>query len=155
MPLYEYLRFWRWLSLGCRDGGSKLLWNVGKYLPDYTVLHLNRQPLSYSQPENLKSHHIYSCWPKERYRMCPNSPDFLISCYKNDMMWSRTSFPSFTVVTMQCRLVLQIAYQIALKSIDAKQRNGGGHSSPYTLQETEYARLETEYARLETECAHL
>jgi hypothetical protein len=32
------------------DGGSKLLWNVGQYLPDYTVLHPRRQPSSYSSP---------------------------------------------------------------------------------------------------------
>jgi hypothetical protein len=30
------------------DGGSKYLWNVGKLLPDYTVLQPRRQPSSYS-----------------------------------------------------------------------------------------------------------
>jgi hypothetical protein len=28
------------------DGGSKLLWNVGQYLPDYMVPHFRRQPYS-------------------------------------------------------------------------------------------------------------
>jgi hypothetical protein len=32
------------------DGGSKDLWNVGKLLPDYTVLQPRRQPSSYSSP---------------------------------------------------------------------------------------------------------
>jgi hypothetical protein len=32
------------------DGGSKDLWNVGKLLPDYTVLQPRRQPSSYSPP---------------------------------------------------------------------------------------------------------
>jgi hypothetical protein len=26
------------------DGGSKFLWNVGQYLPDYTAEHPRRQP---------------------------------------------------------------------------------------------------------------
>jgi hypothetical protein len=26
-----------------KDGGSRFLWNVGKYLPDYLALHLRRQ----------------------------------------------------------------------------------------------------------------
>jgi hypothetical protein len=30
------------------DGSSKLLWNIGKYLPDYTAQHPRRQPSSYS-----------------------------------------------------------------------------------------------------------
>jgi hypothetical protein len=29
------------------DGGSKLLWNVGQYLPDYTLLNPRGQPSSY------------------------------------------------------------------------------------------------------------
>jgi hypothetical protein len=32
------------------DGGSKLLWNVGECLPDYTAQHPRRQPPSYSSP---------------------------------------------------------------------------------------------------------
>jgi hypothetical protein len=32
------------------DGDSKDLWNVGKFLPDYTVLQPRRQPSSYSPP---------------------------------------------------------------------------------------------------------
>jgi hypothetical protein len=32
------------------DGGSKVLWNVGKLLPDYTALQPRRQPSSYSPP---------------------------------------------------------------------------------------------------------
>jgi hypothetical protein len=32
------------------DLGSKLLWSVGQYLPDYTVLHPRRQPSSNSSP---------------------------------------------------------------------------------------------------------
>jgi hypothetical protein len=32
------------------DGGSKDFWNVGKSLPDYTVLQPRRQPSSYSPP---------------------------------------------------------------------------------------------------------
>jgi hypothetical protein len=37
---------------GCRpdDGGSKDLWNVGKLLPEYTVLQPRRQPSSCSPP---------------------------------------------------------------------------------------------------------
>jgi hypothetical protein len=31
------------------DGGSKLLWNVGQYLPDYTVQHPRREPSSDSR----------------------------------------------------------------------------------------------------------
>jgi hypothetical protein len=38
------------------DGGSKHQWNVGKLLPDYTALHLRRQPSSHIPPENLISH---------------------------------------------------------------------------------------------------
>jgi hypothetical protein len=32
------------------DGGSKLLCNVGQYLPDYTLQHPRRQPSSYTSP---------------------------------------------------------------------------------------------------------
>jgi hypothetical protein len=41
-------------------GGSKDLWNVGKLLPDYTVLQPRRQPSSYSPRENLKSYLVVS-----------------------------------------------------------------------------------------------
>jgi hypothetical protein len=45
------------------DGGSKYLWNVGKLLPDYTVLQPRRQQSSYSppwEPQILLSHlHIW------------------------------------------------------------------------------------------------
>jgi hypothetical protein len=43
---------WSGRSLPTRpdDGGSKVLWNVGKLLPDYTVLQSRRQPFSYSPP---------------------------------------------------------------------------------------------------------
>jgi hypothetical protein len=44
-------RVWRWLSSGMLqwihrpdDGGSKHLWDVGQFLPDYTALHPRRQP---------------------------------------------------------------------------------------------------------------
>jgi hypothetical protein len=50
-------RVWRWLSVGCfrgpyclhhpDDGGSKVLWNVGQYLEDYTLQHSKRQPSLY------------------------------------------------------------------------------------------------------------
>jgi hypothetical protein len=32
------------------DGSSKVLWNVGKFLPDYTALQPRRQPSSYQPP---------------------------------------------------------------------------------------------------------
>jgi hypothetical protein len=32
------------------DGGSKVLWNVGEFLPDYTALRPRRQPSSYQPP---------------------------------------------------------------------------------------------------------
>jgi hypothetical protein len=32
------------------DGGSELLWNVGKYIPDYTAQYPRRQSSSYSSP---------------------------------------------------------------------------------------------------------
>jgi hypothetical protein len=32
------------------DGGSKHLWNVGQFLPDYTAQHPRRQPSSFSPP---------------------------------------------------------------------------------------------------------
>jgi hypothetical protein len=38
------------LAMSPDDGGSKDLWNVGKFLPDYTVLQTRRQPSSYSPP---------------------------------------------------------------------------------------------------------
>jgi hypothetical protein len=41
------------------DGGSKLLWNVSQYLPDYTVQHPRRQPSSYL---SLRGHQISQSW---------------------------------------------------------------------------------------------
>jgi hypothetical protein len=41
------------------DGGSKDLWNVGKLLPDYTVLQPRRQSLRTHRRENLKSYAFY------------------------------------------------------------------------------------------------
>jgi hypothetical protein len=38
-------------SLHPYDGGSKLLWNVGQYLSDYTVQYHRRQPYS----KNIRS----------------------------------------------------------------------------------------------------
>jgi hypothetical protein len=38
------------------DGGSKDLWNVGKLLPDYTVLQPRRQQFHTHRRENLKSY---------------------------------------------------------------------------------------------------
>jgi hypothetical protein len=43
------------------DGGRKYLWNVGKLLPDYSVLQPRRQPSSYSlswEPQILLSKFI-------------------------------------------------------------------------------------------------
>jgi hypothetical protein len=58
--------------LGCDprqdDGDSKDLWNVGKTIPDYTVLQPRRQPSSYSPPWkpqillNDASFHIEQCF---------------------------------------------------------------------------------------------
>jgi hypothetical protein len=53
IDLQNWKNSWRWLSSGMQnpyDGGSNLLWNVGQYLPDYTVLHSRRQSSSYSSP---------------------------------------------------------------------------------------------------------
>jgi hypothetical protein len=35
--------------------GSKHIWNVGQFLPDYTAQHPRRQSSSYSSRENLRS----------------------------------------------------------------------------------------------------
>jgi hypothetical protein len=40
--------YWICLHHQGDGGGSKLLWNVGQYLPDYTAQHSIRQPSSYS-----------------------------------------------------------------------------------------------------------
>jgi hypothetical protein len=54
------------ISLNCSsthrpdDGGSKDLWNVGKFLPDYTALQPRRQPSSFSplcEPQTLLLFH--------------------------------------------------------------------------------------------------
>jgi hypothetical protein len=50
-----------WVVVPCSlpdDGGSKDLWNVGKTLPDYTVLQPRRQPSSYSPPWKPQILHV-------------------------------------------------------------------------------------------------
>jgi hypothetical protein len=52
--LYVPQLFRTWLTHRRDDGGSKLLWNISQYLPDYMVQHPRRQPSSYLslwQPE--------------------------------------------------------------------------------------------------------
>jgi hypothetical protein len=47
------------------DGGSKLLRNVGQFLPDYTAQHPKRKTLHTVRRENLKSYILFSyfhCW---------------------------------------------------------------------------------------------
>jgi hypothetical protein len=44
------------ISQGPDDGGSKHLWNVSQFLPDYTVQHPRRSHLHIRRRENLKSH---------------------------------------------------------------------------------------------------
>jgi hypothetical protein len=43
----RFSRRWVWRLLSSDDGGSKDLWNVGKILPDCTVLQPRRQQSSY------------------------------------------------------------------------------------------------------------
>jgi hypothetical protein len=45
------------------DGGSKHLWNVGKLLPDYTVLQPRRQPSSYNKKAEKRTHLSFSLMP--------------------------------------------------------------------------------------------
>jgi hypothetical protein len=51
------------------DGGSKHFWNVGHYLPDYTVQHPRRQPSSYSspwEPKILPSFDVFAAHTKRQ-----------------------------------------------------------------------------------------
>jgi hypothetical protein len=41
---------WNSMSQYPDHRGSTYVWNVGQYLPDYTVQHPRSQPYSYSQP---------------------------------------------------------------------------------------------------------
>jgi hypothetical protein len=53
VPVFKlpvYLPFYNMTEDRPDDGGRKDLWNVGKLLPDYTVLQPRRQPSSYSPP---------------------------------------------------------------------------------------------------------
>jgi hypothetical protein len=63
-------RVWRWLSSGMLshhpdDGGSKDFWNVGQYLPVYTVQHPRRQPSSNDRMINELERKWF--WPSEKY----------------------------------------------------------------------------------------
>jgi hypothetical protein len=49
VEIYQRDELWA-MSHRPDDGGSKVLWNAGKFLPDYTALKPRRQPSSYQPP---------------------------------------------------------------------------------------------------------
>jgi hypothetical protein len=65
------------------DGGSKDLWNAGKFLPDYTALQPRRQPSSYSRPwqrqilrSDICRKLILCCQSASRCANCNKVPQF-------------------------------------------------------------------------------
>jgi hypothetical protein len=61
-------REWWWLSPGMflhpQDGGSKHLWNVGQFLPDYTAQHPRRQSSSQWLLTFISLTFSHYSWPK-------------------------------------------------------------------------------------------